>query len=207
MIYSTWSYWGSIKELFFGIEEPTVDPRITQILTSINTVKEFQDLSIQNQNNNIKITYRLLPDVECANLNIDTAAVSFRNSLLGGEETEVLIKESIPEERKYRSIIAETCNASLRNEFLGLDQAAKAGHLNKDRYVFEKERIEWKAYQKAVNIAKEVENSNRFSKPLYSENEKRAAETFEDYYRMSEKSYHVDKYKRLYSELTGNKKA
>jgi hypothetical protein len=183
--------------MLVGESTPEIDPIVSDILTKLNGITEFQKVSDEIRSKNIKISYKILANEDCVRMNINSAMVDFHNSFLFGPETKVLIKESLPEDKKMRSIIAETCNSLLRSEFMALDSLAIAGSIKEEKYVIGKEKIEWKAYRRAVLISKAVDDAGIFpDQPLYTDKEQLAAESFEKYYKMSEKYFHVDKYKQ-----------
>jgi hypothetical protein len=62
------------------------------------------------------------------------------------------------------------------------------------------EKIEFKAYAKAVEIGQEVDKLNEFPTPLYSQSEIESAKKFEAYLKLSDKYSHTDKYKALWDQ-------
>lgn len=173
-----------------------MDPSIEKIFKKLNRSSEFNDLIANRLFKNIQITYRLANDIECEKLKIDTAMITFSKRFWGNESAEILIKSSIPEMLKCKSIIMELCNVLFRHEYFELQDLAKSDPdtLTPKRYAYFKEQIEYKAFTKAVEISNSIDSFKFYTQNLYNEEEHKAAENFDNYFRMSQIYGHVEKY-------------
>jgi len=198
MIFQLPYYLYSTVSKIMGWEyQSDIDPRIGEILSKLNQSISFRQLVEEQSAANIKVVYRLLSDEECNKLNIYSAALNPNRSLFSSEN-EILIKESLPEIKKCKSIIMERCNISFIKEYLDLDQRAKS--LDREKYALSKEEIEWEAFKQAVTIAKEIDALNIYPAPLYEAPQQAAAEDLDSYLLLSYKKGHTDKYKALWDQ-------
>lgn len=201
MIAQVASFFESVSNSIFGQEESKqVDPRIEKILSILNRSADFQELMNQPTFNNIKIVYHFLSDGECKNLNIDAAMMNCQKGLFS-EKVEILIKDSLPEVKKCRGVLMEICNVFFRQNYFDLLTLAKSGSLEKKRFAYFMEKIEWKAFKKAISISKYIDSLKLYDEPLYNEIEQKSSETLDSYLEMHEQNGHTNKYRIFWEQM------
>lgn len=177
-----------------------IDPRIEKILSNLNQSSDFRQLIDHQKSNSITVIYRFLSDEECGKLNVDTAMM-IHHMRFFSNETEILIKESLPEVKKCRSVIMENCNVCFMKKYSELVDLVKAGSLDKERFAYSMEEVEYGAFKQAISISKYIDSLKLYSEPLYNEIEQKSSETLDSYRHLNELEGHTEKYRDFWEKI------
>lgn len=183
-----------------------VDPQVEKIMQILNRSEKFSQLLMEHRELIQKVHVHACTPDECHQYNVKTAACAYQPGslfyLYSNESIDIYFNSSLPLIKQVRLVLIEFCNAICIRQFVLLDQLAKKGTLDRERYILFKEKTEWKATQPAFEIAEKIDNLNLLNnEKIFSLQEKRASQNCDFYLANQLASGHSERYGTIWDGI------
>lgn len=110
--------------------------------------------------------------------------------------------------KQVRGVLIEYCNAIFVKDYAKLDHLVTAGRLDKERYIYFKEQVEWNASHQAFKIAETIDALNLFdNETIFSAIGSIANQNFDLYLQIQASTGHSDEYGDMWDAIRETMKA
>lgn len=193
-------------QYFCGDQKKIIEnnPEVLRIMGIMKNSDAFNSFLSNNQEINNNIIVHACSREECEQKGIKVAALAYHaGSWLSSAFIDIYFDRSLPLIEQVRGVLIEFCNAAFAHEFNQLDQLAQKGTLDRERFIFFKEKIEWKAAQSAFQIAETIDSVNLFeNKTIFTSEGKNTMQDFDRYFQIQQESGHSERYGKMWDKIT-----
>lgn len=190
----------------FGESNATVeiDPRVTKVMDVVLKSQAFRKLLAANPELLNKVKVHAYTAQECRLKGIKNAHLTYTpSSMFRSDSIDIYFDSSLPLTKQIRGVLIEFCNGKHLEDFIELDKLAKTGNLDREGYIYSKERMEWTACQEAFEMGEKIDALNLFEgDTIFNSLGKRGNQDFDLYLRIQKESGHSDKYGKYWDKIT-----
>jgi hypothetical protein len=186
--------------------EPKVnylDPKVAKIMEILNKSLEFHTLLDKNPKLQQKVKIHALTFEDCQIQGIKNAKFTYTPAtMFFNEIIDIYFDSSLPLCRQVRGVLIEYCNTIFVEDYAKLDRLVIEGRLDKERYIYFKEQVEWNASHQAFKIAEAIDALNLFdNETIFSAMGSLANQNFDLYLQIQAASGHSSKYGEIWDSI------
>lgn len=195
--------WENLPNFLESNSPAEIDPKVTEVMAVVQKTEAFQNLIARKPELLEKVKIHAYTSQECWRNGIKNAHLTYiPRSMFSNESIDIYFDASLSLTKQIRGVLIEFCNANHLEEFIELDNSVKAGKLDRENYIYSKERIEWAACQEAFKIGEMIDALNLFGgDTIFNSLGKNGNQDFDLHLQIQKQSGHCDKYGKYWDKI------